>query len=400
LVSANCNVDTVLAAALAVRYAYSPPPPPALPPPPRTSAAMSGTGVDEKGVVLVTGGAGYIGSHTVLELLQADYNVVVVDNLINASREAVRRVEELAGKKVVKFYEVDLRDAAALKKIFDEHTVAAVVHFAGLKAVGESVEQPLRYFDNNVGGTITLLEAMATAGVHSIVFSSSATVYGDPASVPVTESFPLSVTNPYGRTKLHIEQILGDVSVSAPEKWRITILRYFNPVGANSSGRIGEHPKGRPNNLMPFVAQVAVGKRDKLSVFGNDYNTVDGTGVRDYIHVEDLAKGHIAALRNVRVGVNVYNLGTGRGYSVLEVVKAFSEASGKEISHVIAPRRAGDVAEVYADCSLAKAELGWSAELDMARMCADHWRWQSQNPNGYDDADGGGGGGGGAAAAK
>jgi UDP-glucose 4-epimerase len=333
----------------------------------------------------VTGGAGYIGSHTCLELLNSGHQVTVLDNLCNASREGLRRVEELTGK-TVRFFQADLLDPAAIDQVFRESLDAtAVIHFAGLKAVGESVEKPLLYYQNNLTGTINLCQAMQKHGVKNIVFSSSATVYGDPASVPITEDFPLlACTNPYGRTKSMIEDILQDVFVADP-KWNIALLRYFNPVGAHESGRIGEDPNGIPNNLMPYIAQVAVGKLRELSVFGDDYPTPDGTGVRDYIHVVDLARGHLLALEKLAEGPGVvtYNLGTGRGYSVLEMAKAFEKASGKKVAYRIVPRRAGDIAQCYANPLLAEKELGWKAEKGIDEMCADSWRWQSNNPNGY-----------------
>jgi UDP-glucose 4-epimerase len=333
--------------------------------------------------VLVTGGAGYIGSHTVLLLLEAGYSVVVLDNLSNSSRESLNRVERLTGKSLA-FIEGDIRDSGCLKQLFNEHDIASVIHFAGLKAVGESVAQPLRYYDCNVTGTLRLLEAMDNAGVQTMVFSSSATVYGDPASVPIREDFPLTATNPYGATKLHIEDMLRDLYKS-DDSWRLALLRYFNPAGAHESGEIGEDPNGIPNNLMPFIAQVAVGKRDKLSVFGGDYPTKDGTGVRDYIHVMDLAEGHLAALQALEVkgGLITSNLGTGRGYSVLEMVSAFSNACGRKLSYKIVERRPGDVAQCYADPALAKQVLGWEAVRGIEDMCRDHWRWQEDNPDGY-----------------
>lgn len=333
--------------------------------------------------VLVTGGAGYIGSHTVLLLLEAGYSVVVLDNLSNSSRESLNRVERLTGKSLA-FIEGDIRDSGCLKQLFNEHDIASVIHFAGLKAVGESVAQPLRYYDCNVTGTLRLLEAMDNAGVQTMVFSSSATVYGDPASVPIREDFPLSATNPYGATKLHIEDMLRDLYKS-DDSWRLALLRYFNPAGAHESGEIGEDPNGIPNNLMPFIAQVAVGKREKLSVFGGDYPTKDGTGVRDYIHVMDLAEGHLAALQALenKGGLITTNLGTGRGYSVLEMVNAFSAASGREVAYSIVDRRPGDVASCYADPSYAKQVLGWTAARGIDAMCVDHWRWQHRNPDGY-----------------
>jgi len=333
--------------------------------------------------ILVTGGAGYIGSHTVLLLLEAGHKVVVLDNLSNSSPESLRRVEQLTGKAVT-FREGDIRDAACLDALFAEFSVSGVVHFAGLKAVGESVAEPLRYYDCNVVGTIRLLEAMARAGVKRLVFSSSATVYGDPASVPINEDFPLSTTNPYGASKLHIEDMLRDLYVS-DDSWDIALLRYFNPVGAHESGQIGEDPSGIPNNLMPYIAQVAVGKREKLSVFGGDYSTPDGTGVRDYIHVMDLAEGHLAALRALKDkgGLLTVNLGTGRGYSVLEMVQSFAKASGREVPYEIVARRPGDVAQCYADPAHAEQVLGWKAERGIVDMCRDHWRWQEANPNGF-----------------
>ena len=335
--------------------------------------------------ILVTGGAGYIGSHTVVELLNAGHEVAVVDNLSNASVKSLDRVEEITGKKV-HFYEVDIRDDVTLDEVFRNEQPEAVIHFAGLKAVGESVEIPMKYFDNNIGGTLTLLHVMKKAGCKNMVFSSSATVYGKPETVPIREDFPTSVTNPYGRTKLVIEDILKDLYKSDPS-WNVILLRYFNPIGAHESGRIGEDPSGIPNNLLPYIAKVAVGKLEKVSVFGNDYDTPDGTGVRDYIHVVDLAKGHIKAIEKIekekQVGCKIYNLGTGTGYSVLDIIEAFGKACGKEIPYVIAGRREGDVDTVYADPSLAKEELGWSAEYDLSKMCADTWRWQSQNPDGY-----------------
>lgn len=333
--------------------------------------------------VLVTGGAGYIGSHTVLLLLEAGHEVVVLDNLSNSSEESLRRVQTLTGREVT-FINGDIRDSQCLDTLFADHEIASVIHFAGLKAVGESVAQPLRYYDCNVVGTIRLLEAMDRAGVKRLVFSSSATVYGDPASVPIREDFPLSTTNPYGATKLHIEDMLRDLQVS-DAKWQIALLRYFNPVGAHESGAIGEDPSGIPNNLMPYIAQVAVGKRDKLSVFGGDYPTVDGTGVRDYIHVMDLAEGHLAALKALpdSDGVVTVNLGTGQGYSVLEMVAAFAKSSGRAVPYEIVARRPGDVAQCYADPSHAEATIGWTARRGVEEMCRDHWRWQENNPAGY-----------------
>ena len=334
--------------------------------------------------ILVTGGAGYIGSHACLELLEAGYEVVVVDNLSNSKEESLKRVQELAGKTLA-FHKVDLLDKEALKAVFDSASIEAVVHFAGLKAVGESVTIPLHYYHNNVTGTLILCEVMERHGVKNIVFSSSATVYGDPHTVPITEDFPLSPTNPYGRTKWMIEEILRDLH-RTDEVWNIALLRYFNPVGAHPSGRIGEDPNGIPNNLLPYIAQVAVGKLSKLPVFGNDYPTPDGTGVRDYIHVVDLSVGHLAALSKLtsHPGVVTYNLGTGRGYSVLEMVSAFEKTSGKKIAYNIEGRRAGDIASCYADPSMAKKELDWSADRGIEDMCADSWHWQSSNPNGYE----------------
>jgi len=333
--------------------------------------------------ILVTGGAGYIGSHTCLELIQAGHEVLVVDNLANSDRQALHRVGELTGVEPA-LVEADLRDAEAMDRLFASHDIEAVIHFAGLKAVGESVAEPLRYYHNNVYGTLVLCETMARHGVFQLVFSSSATVYGDPHAVPIREDFPLSATNPYGRSKLMIEEVLRDLGVADP-RWNVVLLRYFNPVGAHPSGRIGEDPSGIPNNLMPYISQVAVGKLEQLSVFGDDYPTPDGTGVRDYIHVVDLARGHLAALHRLREdpGVVAYNLGTGRGYSVLEMVAAFEQASGRAIPYRIAPRRPGDVASCYADPDLARRELGWQAELGLGDMARDAWNWQQQNPDGY-----------------
>ena len=335
--------------------------------------------------VLVTGGAGYIGSHTCLELLQAGHAVTVVDNLANSKRESLRRVEELAGASL-EFHQVDLLDRAGLDAVFAARPVDAVIHFAGLKAVGESVAIPLRYYHNNITGTLILCEAMAAHGVKTLAFSSSATVYGDPERVPIDEGAALRATNPYGRTKLMIEEILRDLHVS-DAAWRIAILRYFNPVGAHESGRIGEDPNGIPNNLLPFIAQVAVGKLPELRIFGEDYPTPDGTGVRDYIHVVDLAQGHLRALEKLASGPGVvtYNLGTGRGYSVREVLAAFERACGKTLPYRVVARRPGDIAACYADPALANRELGWSAARDIDQMCADAWRWQSANPDGYGD---------------
>lgn len=333
--------------------------------------------------VLVTGGAGYIGSHTCVEMLDAGYDVVVVDNLDNSSKESLNRVEKITGKKV-KFYENDVRDKQALRKIFSENKIEAVIHFAGLKAVGESVKKPMMYYSNNIDSTLVLIDVMNEFGVKKIVFSSSATVYGVAKEMPLKEGMPTGAINPYGRTKLFIEEILRDLYVSDNE-WSIALLRYFNPIGAHKSGIIGEDPKGIPNNLMPYIAQVAVGKLEKLHVFGNDYKTVDGTGVRDYIHVVDLAKGHVKAVGYVleNKGCEAINLGTGNGTSVLELRDAFVKASGVDIPYVIDPRRPGDPDEVYADANKAKELLGWTAELGVDEMCEDTWRWQSRNPNGY-----------------
>ncbi len=336
--------------------------------------------------ILVTGGAGYIGSHTCVELLAAGYDVVVVDNFSNSKPEALRRVEEIAGRRLAAFHRVDIRDKAALREIFRAHAIDSVIHFAALKAVGESVVQPLMYYDNNVAGTVALAEVMAEAGVKSLVFSSSATVYGDPASVPIREDFPTGPTNPYGRTKWMMEFVLSDLAAADPA-WRVALLRYFNPVGAHASGRIGEDPNGLPNNLMPYVSQVAVGRLPQLRIFGGDYPTPDGTGVRDYIHVVDLAVGHVAAVRRLaeRPGVLTVNLGTGRGYSVIEVVRAFEKACGRPVPFEIVARRPGDVAQCYAEPGLAEQELGWRAGRGIDEMCADAWRWQRANPQGYPD---------------
>ena len=333
--------------------------------------------------VLVTGGAGFIGSHTVVELLEGGFGVVVIDNLSNANRESLRRVEEITGKSVA-FYENDVRDEAALERIFTKHKIDWVIHFAGLKAVGESVRMPLEYYDNNLGSTLVLLQVMRKFGVKNIVFSSSATVYGEPERLPLDEDCRLSTTNPYGATKLMQEGILTDLWVSDHE-WNVVLLRYFNPIGAHPSGRIGEDPKGIPNNLMPYVAQVATGKLKRVGVFGNDYPTPDGTGVRDYIHVVDLARGHVAAIKSLKEGgVHIYNLGTGNGYSVLDMVKAFSKACGKELPYEILPRRAGDVPACYATSAKAERDLNWKAQYDLDDMCRDQWNWQKNNPNGYD----------------
>lgn len=333
--------------------------------------------------VLVTGGAGYIGSHTVVELLQAGHQVVIIDNLSNSSRRVLERLEKICGDKV-EFHKLDLLDHQALDKLMASGNFDAVIHFAGLKAVGESVEKPLSYYENNVSGSLNLFQSMAKYGIKNLVFSSSATVYGDPNTVPIDEEADLGPTNPYGRTKLMIEEMLKDLQES-DKHWNIILLRYFNPIGAHKSGLIGEDPRGIPNNLLPYVAQVAVGRREQLSVFGGDYETLDGTGVRDYIHVVDLAVGHLRALEiiNNNPGLLCCNLGTGTGYSVLEVVKAFSQASGVEIPYTIVPRRPGDIATCYADPTFAQKTLGWKAERDLLSMCADTWRWQSQNPEGF-----------------
>ena len=334
--------------------------------------------------ILVTGGAGYIGSHTCVELLNAGYEVVVLDNLYNSCSEALDRVEEITGKKI-KFYEADLLHRTAVEEVFESEHIDSVIHFAGLKAVGESVAKPLEYYHNNITGTLILCDVMRKHGVKNIIFSSSATVYGDPAFIPITEERPNGkITNPYGQTKGMLEQILTDLHVADPE-WNVVLLRYFNPIGAHKSGRIGEDPKGIPNNLVPYIAQVAVGKRECLGVFGNDYPTHDGTGVRDYIHVVDLAIGHVKALKKIeeKAGVCIYNLGTGKGYSVLDVVKAYEKACGKPIKYEIKDRRPGDIATCYADATKAKEELGWVAERGIEEMCEDSWRWQSMNPDGY-----------------
>ena len=334
--------------------------------------------------ILVTGGAGFIGSHTVVELQQAGYDVVVLDNLCNASEKVIPRVEAITGKKVP-FYKADILDREALEEIFSKEQIDAVIHFAGLKAVGESVQKPWEYYENNIAGTLTLVDVMRKHGVKSIIFSSSATVYGNPAFVPITEECPKGqCTNPYGWTKSMLEQILTDIQKADPE-WNVILLRYFNPIGAHKSGTIGENPNGIPNNLMPYIAKVAVGKLEKVHVFGNDYPTPDGTGVRDYIHVVDLARGHVCAIRKLETGCGLFicNLGTGKGYSVLDVIHAFSKACGKEIPYVIDPRRPGDIAECYADPTKAKNELGWVAEYGIEEMCADSWNWQKNNPDGY-----------------
>jgi len=334
--------------------------------------------------ILVTGGAGYIGSHTCVELINKGYDLVVLDNFSNSSKLSLERVIEITGKEIA-LHEADVLDREALRKVFSEYQIEAVIHFAAMKAVGESVEIPLGYYRNNVSGTIALLEIMKEFDVKSFVFSSSATVYGDPASVPITEDFPIRPTNPYGWTKAMIEQILMDVQAASSD-WNVILLRYFNPVGAHPSGLIGEYPTGIPNNLMPYISQVAVGKLDQLQVFGNDYDTPDGTGIRDYIHVVDLARGHLAALEKIREkpGLEIYNLGTGQGYSVLDMARAFEESTGQKVPYKVGPRRAGDIAECFANPGKAKRELGWVAELSLENMCEDTWRWQSKNPNGYE----------------
>ena len=333
--------------------------------------------------ILVTGGAGYIGSHTAVELLDTGENIIILDNFSNSSPEVLDKIKQIT-KKDFKFYKVDLLDENALDKVFEENNIDEVIHFAGLKAVGESVEKPIEYYNNNITGTLNLLKVMKKYNCKKIVFSSSATVYGNPKTLPIKEDFPLSTTNPYGATKLMIEQILQDVNV-ADKDFRVAILRYFNPIGAHKSGLIGEVPNGIPNNIMPYIVRVAVGKYNELTVFGNDYDTPDGTGVRDYIHVVDLAIGHIKALKKAlnETGVNIYNLGTGKGYSVLEIVNAFEKASGIKINYKFAPRRDGDIAVCYADAEKAKKELGWTAQRNLDKMCEDTWRWQKNNPNGY-----------------
>ncbi len=336
--------------------------------------------------VLVTGGAGYIGSHTCVELLNNGYDVIVMDNLYNSNEKAIERIEKITGKKVT-FYKADMLDKPAVEKIFQNEKIDSVIHFAGYKAVGESVRKPLEYYQNNITGTLTLLEVMRNYGVKKIIFSSSATVYGDPAFVPITEDCPKGkITNPYGQTKSMLEQILTDLHVSDPE-WNVVLLRYFNPIGAHKSGLIGEDPKGIPNNLLPYISQVAIGRLEKLGIFGDDYDTPDGTGVRDYIHVVDLAKGHVCAMNrlNDQPDVRIYNLGTGHGYSVLQVLHAFEKACGKSLPYEIKPRREGDIAVCYADPSKAEKELGWKAEYGIEEMCEDTWRWQLMNPNGYRD---------------
>ena len=338
------------------------------------------------GKILVTGGTGFIGSHTCVALINAGYQVVIMDNLSNSKVEAVARIEMITGKHV-RFYHTDLLDEEGMRQIFQDNKISAVIHFAGLKAVGESVEKPLEYYENNIAGTLTLVDVMRKHGVKSIIFSSSATVYGNPAFVPITEECPKGqCTNPYGWTKSMLEQILTDIQKADPE-WNVILLRYFNPIGAHKSGTIGENPNGIPNNLMPYITQVAVGKLKELGVFGDDYDTPDGTGVRDYIHVVDLAKGHVKALKKIEenAGLKIYNLGTGVGYSVLDIVKNFEAATGVKIPYVIKPRRAGDIATCYSDASLAEKELGWKAENGIKEMCEDSWRWQKNNPNGYEE---------------
>lgn len=336
--------------------------------------------------ILVTGGAGFIGSHTCVELLDAGYGVVVVDNLCNSSKESLKRVEKITGKSV-KFYETDINDREGMQKVFDENEISSVIHFAGLKAVGESVVKPWEYYENNIGGTLTLVDVMRKNNVKNIIFSSSATVYGNPAVIPITEECPKGTcTNPYGWTKSMLEQILSDIQ-KADNEWNVILLRYFNPIGAHKSGMLGENPNGIPNNLMPYITQVAVGKLPKLGVFGDDYDTPDGTGVRDYIHVVDLADGHVKALKKIdeNAGLCIYNLGTGNGYSVLDIVKNFEAATGVKIPYEIKPRRAGDIATCYADATKAKEELGWQARYGIREMCADSWNWQKNNPNGFEE---------------
>ena len=338
------------------------------------------------GSILVTGGAGFIGSHTVVELQNAGYDVVVLDNLSNSSSVSLERVEAITGKKVP-FYKVDILDREALENVFSKEDISAVIHFAGLKAVGESVAKPWEYYENNIAGTLTLVDVMRKNNCKNIIFSSSATVYGDPAMIPITEQCPKGqCTNPYGWTKSMLEQILMDIQ-KADNDWNVILLRYFNPIGAHKSGTMGENPNGIPNNLMPYITQVAVGKRDHLGVFGNDYDTPDGTGVRDYIHVVDLALGHVKALKKIEenAGLKIYNLGTGHGYSVLDIVKNFEEANGVKIPYEIQARRPGDIATCYADATLAKEELGWEAQYGIKEMCEDSWRWQKNNPNGYEN---------------
>ena len=334
--------------------------------------------------ILVTGGAGFIGSHTLVELYQAGHTAVVVDNLSNSSKESLKRVAELCKVKEIPFYQVDIRDKEGLEKVMIAHKFDACIHFAGLKAVGESVEKPWLYYENNINGTLVLMQMLEKHNCKNIIFSSSATIYGEPAEMPITEQCPKGVcTNPYGWTKSMLEQVLTDIQ-KADKEWNVVLLRYFNPIGAHKSGRIGENPNGIPNNLMPYITQVAIGKREKLNVFGNDYNTADGTGVRDYIHVVDLAKAHVSALKaiNKNCGLEIYNVGTGRGYSVLEVVKAFEKANDLKVPYTIQPRRSGDIAECYCNPQKIEKELGWKAENDLEDMCRDSWNWQKNNPNG------------------
>lgn len=333
--------------------------------------------------ILITGGAGYIGSHTCIELIDSDYEIIIVDNFSNSNPKVLKRIEELTRKKLI-FYEINLLDRKKLERIFSDNTIEAVIHFAGLKAVGESVSSPLKYYYNNITGTIILCEVMKKYGIKKLVFSSSATVYGLPSSIPTTEDLPLNATNPYGRTKLMIEEILNDLYKSDNE-WSIAILRYFNPIGAHESGKIGEDPNGIPNNLMPYITQVALGRRDKLYVFGSDYNTHDGTGVRDYIHVVDLAKGHIKALAKLSEsnGIRIYNLGTGIGYSVFDIIKNFISVTGQDVPYILTDRRPGDIDRCYADPTKANRELGWIAKRNIEDMCRDAWRWQVNNPDGY-----------------
>ena len=335
--------------------------------------------------ILVTGGAGFIGSHTIIELVNAGHEVVIIDNLVNSSEKSIQEVEKILGKSIT-FYHEDIRNKSKLLEIFLKEKPTGVIHFAALKAVGESVQIPLTYYENNISGTLTLLQVMEEVQCKNIIFSSSATVYGDPHTVPILEDFPLSATNPYGRTKLMLEEILTDI-YKADSEWNVVLLRYFNPIGAHKSGDLGENPNGIPNNLLPYVTQVAVGKLEQVQVFGDDYDTEDGTGVRDYIHVVDLAKGHVAALKKLQKGsgLNIYNLGTGKGYSVLEIIQNMEKAVGRPIPYRIVERRPGDIAACYSDPAKAKAELGWEAELGITEMCEDAWRWQSQHPNGFED---------------
>jgi UDP-glucose 4-epimerase len=350
------------------------------------TSSMNQSGASNRPTILVTGGAGFIGSHVCVELINSGYLPVVVDNLCNSKEESLKRVAQIAGLEPV-FYKADINDKDAMRKVFAAHSFEAVMHFAGLKAVGESSQLPMKYYRYNVAGTLSLTEVMEEFKVWKLIFSSSATVYGDPVSVPIDESFATSATNPYGRSKLIVEEILRDIAKSPNNQWNISLLRYFNPVGAHESGLIGEDPAGIPNNLLPYVAQVAIGKLQQLAVFGDDYNTVDGTGVRDYIHVVDLALGHVAALKGLDksgAGCRAYNLGTGAGYSVLQMVSAFEAASGRKVPYKISPRRPGDIASCYANADLAKSELGWEAKFGLERMMQDAWRWQEKNPNGYD----------------